>query len=370
MSNRNFFTLVALCSVSFGALAGVKVSGLDLNIKDNNGTFSIATEGRGSELPDLKVLGKTIEVTLSKADDFVAFSRRINGANLSADSTGGKALIRAILPYEVAEDSVTLGWKGNRIEITFPRGKINKVVAPERAVSLKEITPPTMDTKVTKEVLNENYLNGLMKESAPKAVVKKDEITLTQSSAQQVQSASLGKKSSSENFSFAGYAAKFTVFLAMVLGLFYGIVQLLKKGVFSRGKLGFLNNSQMIEVLSTTYVAPKRTLMVVRAHKQIFLVASSEAGLAFLSEMTDTTGLIKEGEKQITGSNFDMNLSDANTSEALDAFRLKEDIMESSPLPPEGGLAKLAMAKDDIVKFSDELKKKAKKLRPIENRTN
>jgi len=44
------------------------------------------------------------------------------------------------------------------------------------------------------------------------------------------------------------------IFLAVVLGLFYGVVQLLKEGVFSRGKLGFLNNTQMIQVLSTTYV--------------------------------------------------------------------------------------------------------------------
>ena len=171
---------------------------------------------------------------------------------------------------------------------------------------------------------------------------------------------------SSDNFSFAGYAAKFTIFLTLVLGLFYGVVQLLKKGVFKRGKLGFLNNSQMIEVLSTTYVAPKRSLMVVKAHKQIFLVANSESGLTFLSEMTDTSGLIKEGEKFVTGTNFDLNLGTAeNSSEAETLVKLKENIMESTPVTEDKGLSKIAVAKD-IVKFSDELKKKAKKLKPIE----
>jgi flagellar biogenesis protein FliO len=120
----------------------------------------------------------------------------------------------------------------------------------------------------------------------------------------------------------------------------------------------------MIQVLSTTYVAPKRSLMIVKAHKQIFLVANSETGLQFLSEMTDTNGLIKEGEKVVTGSNFDMNLGDAEISTSESAFKLKENINESAIMPEEKGIA--ALTAKDIVKFSDELKKKAKKLKPIE----
>jgi flagellar biogenesis protein FliO len=152
--------------------------------------------------------------------------------------------------------------------------------------------------------------------------------------------------------------------LALVLGLFYGVVQLLKKGVFNRGKLGFLNNAQMIQVLSTTYIAPKRSLMVVKAHKQIFLVSNSESGIQFLSEMTDTSGLIKEGEKFVTGTNFDLNLGSAETTTNEIAFKIKEDINESTPIPEEKGIQGLSAK--DIVKFSDELKKKAKKLKPIE----
>jgi hypothetical protein len=45
--------------------------------------------------------------------------------------------------------------------------------------------------------------------------------------------------------------------------------------------------------------------------------------------------------------------------------KLKENIMESTPANEEKGLSKIAIAKD-IVKFSDELKKRAKKLKPIE----
>jgi flagellar biogenesis protein FliO len=210
-----------------------------------------------------------------------------------------------------------------------------------------------------------------MEENKPKeektAVVNKDEVSIKQASVASVNNTKT--ENSSNTFSFAGYAVKFTIFLALVLGLFYGIVQLLKKGVFSRGKLGFLNNAQMIEVLSTSFIAPKKSLMVIRVHKQIFLVANSEAGITLLSEMKDTSGLIKEGEKQITGTNFDENITTAEFNNS-DNFRIKENILESSPLPPETRIEKLVAAKDDIVKFSDELKKKAKKLRPIENRAN
>ncbi len=120
----------------------------------------------------------------------------------------------------------------------------------------------------------------------------------------------------------------------------------------------------MIQVLSTTYVAPKRSLMVVKAHNQIFLVSNSETGLQLVSEMTDTAGLIKAGEKIVTGSNFDVNLGTAEESDEEIGLKLKENINESTPVPEEKGIA--ALSAKDIVKFSDELKKKAKKLRPIE----
>ncbi|HXH75840.1 MAG TPA: flagellar biosynthetic protein FliO [Bacteriovoracaceae bacterium] len=376
MLNRKFFVLMlTLGIVPFSAFAGVKVASVDLDMKGTNGHFNVSIEGRSSELPDMKVTGKTIEITLDKADAFDSISKKIHGAELSASSAGGKAIIKAFLPYEVASDSVSLGWKNNKIEVIFPRGKITKITSVQQGISPKEILPPeteiTAPNKVSKESLNEDYLNGLMKENkAPVETAKKekqDEVTLKQAATTKVNQPDV--RSSGDKFSFAGYALKFTVFLALVLGLFYGIVQILKKGVFNRGKLGFLNNAQMVEVLSTTYVSPKRTLMVIRAHKQVFLVANSETGFTFLSEMRDTTGLMKDGEKFVTGTNFDLNLSEADSFES-DTLRLKDNIMESAPMPPETGLAKLAAAKDDIVKFSDELKKKAKKLRPIEHRAN
>lgn len=378
--NRKFLTLALLTLASISAHAGVKVTSLDLTTNESNGFVNITLEGRSGELPDVKVYGNTIEIVLSDAETFSAISKNVRGAQLSANVLNGKAIVKAILPYNINANGVDLGLKNKKIEVIFPRGKVARVesdrpAAPAKPVETKKVEKQTVlakvENQVVKEKLNEEYLNNLMKEETTKteqakAEVKKDEIKVQQSSIAKPEVAPVAAAVApkADNFSFAGYAVKFTVFLAMVLGLFYGVVQLLKKGVFNRGKLGFLNNTQMIQVLSTTYIAPKRSLMVVKAHKQIFLVSNSESGIQFLSEMTDTSGLIKEGEKQVTGTNFDLNLGTAEITTTDSAFKIKENINESTPVPEEKGIA--ALSAKDIVKFSDELKKKAKKLKPIE----
>lgn len=376
--NRKLITLTLLTLASLSAQAGVKVTSLDLKTNGSNGYFNIALEGRSGELPDYKVTGKTIEVTLSDAEAFNGIYKNVSGAQLSANVLNGKAVIKIVLPYEVKAEGVNLGWKNKNIEVIFPRGTVARVESDKPVIPSKTTAPRKTENKVlakiekstvAKETLNEDYLNNLVKEETAKTArrdtdipnpneIKKDEVKVNQAAIARTEIPT------NDNFSFAGYAVKFGVFLAMVLGLFYGVVQLLKKGVFNRGKLGFLNNTQLIQVLSTTYVAPKRSLMVVKAHNQIFLVANSESGLTFLSEMTDTTGLIKEGEKFVTGTNFDLNLGTVDNSLTAPEFKIKENINESTPVPEEKGIASLSAK--DIVKFSDELKKKAKKLKPIE----
>jgi flagellar biogenesis protein FliO len=376
--NTKFVISALVTTFALSAHAGVKVTSLDLKTNGPLGYVNVSLDGRSTELPDVKVNGKIIEVTLAGAENFNAISKKVSGAELSANVLNGKAIVKAVLPYEVKADGVEVGWKNKSFEVIFPRGKV-KTEAPVAAV----IPAPTtgtpknenkvmakVESTIAKESLNEDYLNNLMKEeNSRKEIVPpkdaKDEVKVKQASiAKPVASVMAPNAQSEERFSFAGYTVKFGVFLALVLGLFYGVVQLLKKGVFNRGKLGFLNNSQMIQVLSTTYVSPKRSLMVVKAHKQIFLVANSENGLQFLSEMTDTSGLIKEGEKLVTGTNFDLNLGSAETTTTEESFKLKENINESTPVPEEKGIA--ALSAKDIVKFSDELKKKARKLKPIE----
>ncbi|HXH32538.1 MAG TPA: flagellar biosynthetic protein FliO [Bacteriovoracaceae bacterium] len=383
--NKKFFVVMVVSSlVSFSTFAGVKVTAMDLKINGETGLVNVSLDGRSNELPDLQVNGKVIVLTISESEAFQLISKKVGGVHLSAKMENGKALVRAVLPYEVKTEDVDLAFNNKKIEIIFKRTRVAKEVtatAPAATTGDLKATEAAAAAAnaVSKDVLNEDYLNGLMKENsvvekeeaavevaAAQKEIKKDEITAVLAAPVRAEPAPAPVFVAKEGnqFSFAGYAVKFTVFLAMVLGLFYGVVQLLKKGVFNRGKLGFLNNTKMIEVLSTTYVGPKRSLMIVKAHKQVFLVASSESGLQFLSEMSDTSGLIKEGEKFVTGDNFDTNLGAAELSEAESGLRLKENIGESAPAEEVKGIA--ALTAKDIVKFSDELKKKAKKLKPIE----
>ena len=155
-----------------------------------------------------------------------------------------------------------------------------------------------------------------------------DRVNLTQSGvAKSVNTTEKGTTQTEGNgesrFSVAGYIGKFVAFLAIMIAGFYGVLTLFKKGIIKKGKLGFLHSTKLVEVLSTTHIAPKRTLMMVKAHKQVFLISSSETGVQFLSEINDVAGLIKTGEEEITGSNFDTNLYSANKTDK--EFKLKEE---------------------------------------------
>ncbi len=380
--------VVSFAMMSLSALAGVKVNSLELKQAGGNGSVIVGLQGHSSAQPDMYVNGNTIELKIPDADQFANMNKKRTLNNkldtaLTAENKAGVAIIKVELPFSLAgkAENVALTWKNNNIEVVFPNNKTAATTAAaKKETSVKETPKAKTNTAptITKDVLDENYLNQLVKEQngikaeeateakAPAApVVTEDKVNATQASV--IRETHARNNSTSSDFSFAGYAVKFTVFLAIVLGLFYGVVQVMKRGVFKRGKLGFLNNTQMIEVLSTTYIAPKRSLMVVKAHKQVFLVSSSESGLQFLSEITDTTGIIKETEKFIAGDNFDTKFAESDNDYVDAKIKLKDNIMESTPLAENtNALSKVSEATKDIVKFSDELKKKARKLKPLE----
>lgn len=393
-------SILGLIFIPLMAQAGVKLSSLELRPAGTNGAFVVGLAGYSSQQPDLQINGQVIELTIPDAEQFTALDKKrtlINklDTSLTAENKNGAAVIRVTLPYSLQgqTDSVALTWKNNNIEVVFPKLGKATAVAPKAIARIAKTTIPVPAAafKINKDSLNEDYLNQLVKEqnaikaaqaekienNAPAVAVvapAKAEDTITAKQASIIRETHKREPlpgapaaSNGNEFSFAGYALKFTVFLALVLGLFYGIVQVMKRGVFKRGKLGFMNNTQMIEVLSTTYVAPKRSLMVVKAHKQIFLVSNSETGLQFLSEITDTTGILKQAEKHIAGSNFDSDFDASETGYGDAKIKIKENIMESTPVKdPTTALSKVSEATKDIVKFSDELKKKAKKLKPLE----
>ena len=163
------------------------------------------------------------------------------------------------------------------------------------------------------------------------------------------------------SFSFGAYVVKFIVFLAMVIALFYGAVALFKKGMAqNRKKIGLLKDLDSVVVLSTTYLGPKKSLVLVKAHQQVILLATSEQGVHFLAEIRDVPNILKISEKEITGENFDTNLKKAEnaTPEPKPVAEVEKKTDESLTEFLASDAAKTKLAQD--------LQKKVRPLRPIQ----
>ena len=73
----NFAISLLALTLTSVALAGVKVTSVELTTNGNHGYVNIALDGRSNDLPDIKVYGKIIEVTVANADGFNAIFKNL-----------------------------------------------------------------------------------------------------------------------------------------------------------------------------------------------------------------------------------------------------------------------------------------------------
>ncbi len=144
------------------------------------------------------------------------------------------------------------------------------------------------------------------------------------------------------------YLVKLVIVLGTIVGGFLLVMNLFRKKVLGKSKLGFLNNSKLVEVIGTTHIAPKKNLLLVRVHDQYLLLSNTETGINFLTEVKDQAGLLKMGEKEVLGNNFDGSLKETETSRIPEVVE-KKDIYKSTPTTSRQA------------SFSKHLKKKMKK---------
>lgn len=349
--------LIALLATAVAYASGVKVTALDWNATQGQGRFVVTLSAPLTETPDWDVNGGRFAMTIPGATVEKSTVRKLDNVRIAAANTErGVLATLTFLNGQVNADNIALTLKDGKIEISTKVPAVS-VSANVRAPAI------TKKAKVDKKELGEDFLKSIEAEMqqpatvaaspaaqapAPAVVSFKDEIKAKQSAPKR-----------EGGFSFVGYAGKFTAFLGCVLLFFWGVIQLMKKGVLSKGKLGFLNNTQLVTVLSTTYVAPKRAILLVKAHNQAFLVSSSESGMSFIAEVRDVPGLVKESEKVLVGANFDDNVETA-TEAPNEQLREKTDIYQSVAEPEKPSVQK------DIVRFSDELKKKVKNLKSLQ----
>lgn len=410
--------LAAITSLDLSA-ADVTIKGADLqNAKGSEARLSIKHAGIINDNPRISVNDKTLSITIPNSGLGSKINKKVNGSTISATMTGEETVaINVALPYSLKgrESDVAITLKEGSIDVNYPRLLSEKKAAeayPSRApgITEKAIVLDTTANNAEAEKLDESYLSSLVqkqdklaeqKHAEEKAEAKiadqgdTDRVNLTQSSvAKSANNAqSTGEQGMSEtksNFSIMGYVGKFVAFLAVMIAGFYGVLTLFKKGIIKKGKLGFLNSTKLVEVLSTTHIAPKKSLIMIKAHKQVFLISNTEAGMTLVSEIRDVAGLIKTGEEEITGSNFDTNLYSANKTEKQ--FKLKDmdtrnsygedddfemdslDDMLNDSVPAKNAGKKTstnALASiektpvQDQVRFSDTIKNKVKNLKQL-----
>lgn len=381
---QTFFFTLSLFSASLfsaDASATVKVKSMNFDASKDQGRLVIEFDGKLKEYPELKVSNSMIQVIIPDSKLKSAISKKVSFSTKGKDTsldltafTNNSSRLKAVFPFNVSgyKDKVALMIKENKIELNFPRVSVAAPVksSANRATKTAAKAPEKKAGSAKKEYLNEDYLNSLIdiddkKEKVVEGKIirpsmEDDKIKTTLSAATRTPT-NQGKSS----FSLLEYGGKFVAFLAVTILIFYGIITLMKKGFIKKGKLGFLNKTEQIQVLSQTYIAPKKSLMMVRAHNQVFLVSNTDSGIHPISEIRDVAGFLKEGEKKVAGDNFDDNLiaaNDANEQDpAQETVKLKEDITTSNK---QSSLSDYIGVKDRV-KFSDQIKKKVKNLKPL-----
>ncbi|MBY0415294.1 MAG: flagellar biosynthetic protein FliO [Bdellovibrionales bacterium] len=418
--------LIGMILTSINLLAAdVTIKGADLlNAKGSEARLSIKHAGTLNDNPRISINDKTLNITIPGSGLAGKIKKSVNGTNLSATMSGEETVaITVNLPYSLKgrEADVAITLKEGAIDVIYPRLELAKKAAPEAqktsrspAVIDREVAAVEPANNAEAEKLDENYLSSLMKKQEKLAEVKhpeaapagkageqlaSDRVNLAQASVAKAgttapTSATQSADAEKSRFSVAGYVGKFVAFLSLMIAGFYGVLTLFKKGIIKKGKLGFLNSTKLVEVLSTTHIAPKKSLIMIKAHKQVFLISNTENGIQLVSEINDVAGLIKSGEEEITGSNFDTNLYSANKTEK--EFRLKEvprdsygsdnedyemdsldDMLNDTVPARKAGNATNAYAATnasraiekapvkDQVRFSDQIKTKVKNLKQL-----
>ena len=355
--------IIAILVLSLLTSAHAKIKVKDVKYLATNeqaGQVTISYEGQLLETPELTVKDSIIQVAIPNSVVWPKIEKKVTTVGEEFDTTlmayqYDKKLVRfrAILPFSLNgyEKDVNVVLNDGNIALNFPRVKTQKTVkaVPAPKKSILDYDESYLDKLLKDKQTKGGELEVKKIEKKPVEKQHEDKITSTFSSGQ--------KDGSKGSFSLTSYIGKFAAFLGLVLLLFYGVVTLFKKGVLKKGKLGFLNNTQVVSVLNTTYVGPKKSLMMVKVHKQIFLLASDDKGIHFLSEVSDTTGLLKEGETAVTGNNFDTSL--ASAEQASKDFKLKET---------ETPLSNFLTGTDvqERVKLSEQIKSKVKNLKQLQ----
>lgn len=331
-----FISLVLIFSLNLLAEERTRIKDLEF-IKDSSSEkIKISFEGNNYSEPIMSFRKNMLQLEFSNTlvwpkieKKFILGSKGFDASMMAYQFDQNLVRFRAFFPYDLEdkESKFTLVKEQDALYLQFPGARIS-------------------ENKV--EELDEKYLAKLLIEKgdvkvAPAPIV--DKVKVSHSAVERKNS----------DFSLAPFVGKFAGFLILVLLMFFALVALFKKTIQRRGKNGFLNSMNAVEVLSTTYIGPKKNLLLVKVYKQILLLGVSESGVNFLTEINEPTEFMKSGEEHLTGTNFDKNLNKAGVENK--GFPLKAD---------DEGLLERSFEEKKKEKIMDQIKKKIQNLKPLQ----
>lgn len=387
MMKKIFITASLILISSVGLLAAeIKLESIELNKIGDENKVTIRFDKNLNKSPTLEIRPQVIQLEIPntyvwpKIEKNVSLDGRNDDSTLTAyQFTREIVRFRTITSHDVSSkrDQIRVVHRGNEIDLIFPRTqadllaernfKQNRVATTQRSKIDESYLERLMREK-KQEMETNSY--ALQQEVEDKNTVKqqKDEVSMTMSAVDTFnpnESSSIGT-----DFSLINYIGKFAAFLGLVLVLFYLLVNFLRKGFFKRSKLSLLGDTKVIEILNTTHIAPKKSLILLKVHNQAFLVGSTETGLNLISEITDLSKLFKSEEKTIAGNNFDTTMEEASSDDKT--FSIKKDIslsFDEKTKKVQKGLSEfLGTEKKDAQgpNLTDQIKNKLKDLKSLQ----
>ncbi len=377
--------LLLILILATSSFAKVKITKLDYKNDNNFGVVTINLDGELKTTPELTIKDDMVQLAIPnsfvwpKIENQVSINKKFDSTIMAYQFDKDLVRVRANLPYDLKgkenKVSVVLGEKS--ISLYFPKFDV-KTNGQKVASAVKHVEQEAPAHNVKGDAYDESYLSKLLKDKEAKAAKTANTISQVESGLNNERNKSqteivdqVKTKASAlakNDFNFSSYIFKFIGFFALLVAGLYGAFNFFKKGMLKKSGLGFFTSAKMVEVLSTTYLGPKRSILVVRAHKQVFLVAQSEKGMDFLTEIKDTAAFIKEGEKEVIGSNFDTNLEKASSIDK--DFKLKEMIQatekKNEVRPEYNAAAEVTRTQKDKVSLSKQIKSKVKELKQFQ----
>ena len=343
---RTTAAMLALSLAAARAPAASRVSSVSLGEEGGAATMTVRFKGGLAGPPEAAVVrGRIVQVSLPGAVVWPRIERAVpvgggEARVMAYQYTRDVVRARAVLPYDVGAGAPAVSERPGAVELSFAAAPAGASAAAPGA-----------------DAYDESYLEGLLSdreiEGMASAADAADAADAAAGASPPAPAGDLvGVRMSGRDrgalASLLPYLGRFGALLGAALLAFLLLAWGLKRTVFSRGRLGFLSGTRVVQVLDRTAIAPRRTIVTVRAHGQVLLVGVDDKGMHFLAEVRDPAGLVKEGERRIAGDNFDTRVEDA--SAAGRDFPLKGAL--DGPAPKE--------------RIADRIRKKVKDLKSLQ----